>query len=101
MSIYREDFVPFTREIQVKAISLTAKPWDLAGLMLEQGNHSKGLHNNLIYCLCNSIETFQFCSKICWLVEVKNFRYTYSLFKRNHCIETVITEYGIILLHQY
>ena len=34
-------------------------------------------------------------------IEVKNFSYTYSLFKRNHSMETKIIEYGIILLHKY
>ena len=33
--------------------------------------------------------------------EVKNFIYTYSLFKGNLSIESKITEYGIILLHKY
>ena len=34
-------------------------------------------------------------------VEVKNFSYTYSLFKGNDSIEIKIIEYGIILLHKY
>ena len=33
--------------------------------------------------------------------EVKNFIYTYSLFKGNLSMESKITEYGIILLHKY
>ena len=33
--------------------------------------------------------------------ELKNFIYTYSLFKGNHSIERKIIEYGIILLHKY
>ena len=33
--------------------------------------------------------------------EVKNFSYSYSLFKGNHSMESKIIEYGIILLHKY
>ena len=36
-----------------------------------------------------------------WGFEVKNFSYTYSLFKGNYCMESKITEYRIILLHKY
>ena len=32
---------------------------------------------------------------------VKNFSYTYSLFKGNHSMESKIIEYRIILLHKY
>ena len=32
------------------------------------------------------------------VAKMKNFNYTCNLFKRNHCIECKITEYGIILL---
>ena len=33
--------------------------------------------------------------------EVKNFSYSYSLFKGNHSMERKIIEYGIILLYKY
>ena len=33
--------------------------------------------------------------------EMKNFSYTYTLFKGNHCIQSKIIEYGIILLRKY
>ena len=32
---------------------------------------------------------------------MKNFSYTYSLFKGNHSVESKIIEYGIFLLHKY
>ena len=32
---------------------------------------------------------------------MKNFSYSYSLFKGNHSMESKIIEYGIILLHKY
>ena len=32
---------------------------------------------------------------------MKNFSYTYTLFKGNHCIQSKIIEYGIILLRKY
>ena len=33
--------------------------------------------------------------------EVKNFSYTYSLFKRSHSMESKVNEYGIILSLKY
>ena len=33
--------------------------------------------------------------------EVKNFSYTYSLFKGNHSMDGKMIEYGIILLQKY
>ena len=34
-------------------------------------------------------------------LEVKNCGYTYSSFKGSYCMESKITEYGIILLHKH
>ena len=36
-----------------------------------------------------------------WGFEVRNLSYTYSFFKGNHSMKSKITEYRIILLHQY
>ena len=40
-------------------------------------------------------------TKLDGVFEVKNFRYNYSLFKGNDCMERKTTEYETILLHKY